>query len=197
MIRFLRLPHALFIYPITIWGIGIFVKCAFRSILYFSEIVPYAIDLMPAGVHIALSSIRNSMEVIGPSGCVGKPADLHIASLIKVIPFYRILVSQPLPAGHRIGTVCFPIPPAYLIPNPGTCRYRSAAGAVGVVGTVTTIIPTAWSRLNYKMHCDSSGLVVAIHKGKDGRVITNAPSYIRLNHITAISSTCRNNDVLR
>ncbi len=63
-----------------------------------------------------------------PSGCVGKPAGLHIASLVKTIPFCRILVSQPLPAGHRIGAVGFPVPPASLIP------YDAPAGTDQVSG---------------------------------------------------------------
>ena len=48
----LRLPHAVFIDPVAVRGAAVFIKNPFSAVLDLPEIVPYAADLVPAGVHM-------------------------------------------------------------------------------------------------------------------------------------------------
>ena len=86
---------------------------------------PYSTGVYIVAVWSATAYIHISTRTtVVPQSLPGYPAGDHIAVSIEEVP----LVVDILPAIGGVGSICVAIPPAIIILEPSTCRYRDGCG---------------------------------------------------------------------
>lgn len=126
------------------------------SVCLCAEVIPAAADFMPSRIHAAPETIIAGVEII-PAVIPEKPAILHPAVLIKVIPVPASIIRQIFPFSMGIRTVVIAEPPA--VQTPGSlCIPVSASGSNGFLCVTLCMVKTNGDPMGIKTVNTSSDL---------------------------------------